>query len=348
MADASLRVLVLAYVEAEGAHDVDVVGPQVLDALVAAGHNASSLWIHSDINVLLGAVREQRPDVIFNLLEMFGDDWFADIAAAGLVELLGVPFTGGGAREFALAQDKSVGKALLRQEGLATARYVHLRRGCPRERAMELFAGRLARTSRFIVKPCRMDSSLGIDEAACVDTPEQAFARAEHIHAHWGDDALVEEFLAGDEYFVGVLEKGDGAYEGLAPVVVKYNLPPGVAPILSRAAKFETESAAYAGTETLVADIAPGLRAQLVDVAQKAATVFRVRDYGRVDLRLDAAGEPHVIEVNPSCYLERDSEFAMAARASGWTYEGLVEHIARNAIARYRMRFNGPTPDSVR
>ena len=71
-------------------------------------------------------------------------------------------------------------------------------------------------------------------------------------------------------------------------------------------------------------------------MALDAYRALRVRDYGRVDLRLTETGEIYVLEVNASCYLEKASEFAMAAGAAGIEYVDLIGKIVGSAVARYR------------
>jgi D-alanine-D-alanine ligase len=73
-------------------------------------------------------------------------------------------------------------------------------------------------------------------------------------------------------------------------------------------------------------------------VALDAYRALRVRDYGRIDLRLTESGEVYVIEVNASCYLEQSSEFAHAAAAAGIDYPGLIRHIVEEACHRFEQR----------
>jgi len=80
------------------------------------------------------------------------------------------------------------------------------------------------------------------------------------------------------------------------------------------------------------------LRARLQKVAVDAYRALRVRDYGRVDLRLTDTGDIYVLEVNASCYLDKESEFAMAAAAGGLDYRRLIERIVDLALARHEKR----------
>ena len=88
-----------------------------------------------------------------------------------------------------------------------------------------------------------------------------------------------------------------------------------------------------------LAEIPDELKHKLQKVSVDAYRALRVRDYGRVDLRVTPAGEVYVIEVNASCYLEQSAEFATAAAAAGIAYPALVNAIVRLALARARRPF---------
>jgi D-alanine-D-alanine ligase len=88
----------------------------------------------------------------------------------------------------------------------------------------------------------------------------------------------------------------------------------------------------------VLAELPEALSNQLKEVSLKAYRALRVRDYGRVDIRLNHANEVYVIEVNASCYLERSAEFATAAQAAGLEYPDLVERIGALALERARRK----------
>jgi D-alanine-D-alanine ligase len=91
-----------------------------------------------------------------------------------------------------------------------------------------------------------------------------------------------------------------------------------------------------------VAELPDELRAKLTQVALGAYNALRVRDYGRIDLRLTEAGEVYVIDLNASCYLEQSSEFATAAASAGLDYPTLVNRIAELAVERRRVGSKEP------
>jgi D-alanine-D-alanine ligase len=105
--------------------------------------------------------------------------------------------------------------------------------------------------------------------------------------------------------------------------------------VVDDTAKWNERSIEYKHTNAVVADIPDELKARLQKVALDAYRALRVRDYGRVDLRLTDSGDIYVIEVNASCHLEQGSELPQAAQAGGLDYPALIDTIVEHAIARY-------------
>jgi D-alanine-D-alanine ligase len=159
--------------------------------------------------------------------------------------------------------------------------------------------------------------------------------RVAAIRKELNDAALAEEFIDGREFYVGVL--GNGQPKALPPVEVDFTgFPEGVPKVLDSKAKWDERSKEFKGTKSVLANLPDELRARLQKVAVDAYRALRVRDYGRVDLRLTDTGDIYVLEVNASCYLERNSEFAMSAAAGGIEYPKLIERIVELALERYR------------
>jgi D-alanine-D-alanine ligase len=111
-------------------------------------------------------------------------------------------------------------------------------------------------------------------------------------------------------------------------------LPEGAPRVLDSKAKWSPDSPEYKGTQSILPDLPDELRARLQKTALDAARAVRVRDYGRVDLRLTDTGDIYVIEVNANCYLEASGEFAVAGQASGLEYPALIQKIVDLAVER--------------
>src|SRR3954451_14789481 len=108
-----MKITVLHYLEAEGATEYDMVVDQVAAALKKGGHTVSRLGIHGDLARLRSGLLRRKPDLIFNLMETFGDSQFGAIGVVGLLDLIGIPYTGGGPGEFYVQEDKVMTKKLL-------------------------------------------------------------------------------------------------------------------------------------------------------------------------------------------------------------------------------------------
>ena len=185
----------------------------------------------------------------------------------------------------------------------------------------------------LFVKPLRSDASLGIGGKSLVHDAVALMERVAAIHKELDDSALAEEYIDGREFYVGVL--GNGQPKALPPVEVDFTgFPEGVPKVMDSKAKWDERSKEYKGTKSVIATLPDELRARLQKVAVDAYRALRVRDYGRVDLRLTDTGDIYVLEVNASCYLEKSSEFAMAAAASGMDYPRLIERIVNLATER--------------
>ncbi|HKA89688.1 MAG TPA: hypothetical protein VKE22_18620 [Haliangiales bacterium] len=322
-----MKITILTYLDAESDKTYDPVVPQVAAALRKLGHRASILGVHGDVRKLVAGLARRKPDLVFNLMEMWRDDVCGDISVVGLLELLGLHYTGCGPGELYLAQDKALAKKILAFDKIPFPRFAVFTRDA------DLETGGNLRLPLF-VKPLRMDASLGIDRKSLVTDAISLMKRVVAIHDDHGDSALAEEYIEGREFFVGVL--GNGAPVALPPVEVDFSaLPQGKPHVLDAKAKWDEKSAEFRGTRSVVASIPDELRARLHKVSLAAYRALRVRDYGRVDLRLTETGEIYVIEVNASCYLERSSELALAAATAGMGYEALIGRIVDLAVDRY-------------
>ena len=324
-----MKITVLTYLDSEDetSKEYDQVVPQVARTLRRLGHRVSILGAHGDVKRLIAGLSRRRPDLVFNLMEMFGDNVFGDIPVTGLLDLLGLRYTGSGPGELYLSQDKGLTKKLLAFEDILYPRFAVF----SREAAFE--TGGNLRMPLF-VKPLRSDASLGIGGKSLVHDAVALMERVVAIRKELNDSALAEEYIEGREFYVGVL--GNVQAKALPPVEIDFTgFPEGVPKVMDSKAKWDQRSREYKGSRSVMAQLPDELRARLQKVAVDAYRALRVRDYGRVDLRLTDTGEIYVLEVNASCYLERSSEFAMSAAAAGIDYPRLLEQIVNLALERY-------------
>ena len=322
-----MRITILTYVESEKDREVDPVVPQVAAALRKRKHNVSIFPIHGDVKKLVSGLARRKPDLVFNLVEMFGDNVAGDAPVAGVLDLLGYRYTGSGPGELYLSGDKVLSKRLLAFDGILYPKFAVF------SQDKDFHTGGNLRMPMF-VKPATMDASIGIGKKSLVRDSTEMMQRVLNIHKEVGDAALAEEYIEGREFYVGILGNGDA--QALPPIEADFSgLPDGAPRVYDRKAKWEPDSKEYAGMKTVLADIPDELRARLQRVSLDAYRALRVKDYGRVDLRVADTGDIYVLEVNASCYLEKSDEFATAAKAAGIEYVDLVNRIVDLAMARY-------------
>jgi D-alanine-D-alanine ligase len=326
-----MKITVLTHLQKEkDDKSYDVVVDQVAEGLRQRGHETEIFGVHADLEKLIIGLDEREPDLVFNLMESFGKTHLGAVGAAGVLDLLGVPHTGGGPGEYYLQEDKAITKKLLAFDSIAFPDFAVFSMNADMETGGNL---------RFplFVKPLRMDASIGINGKSLVKTTRELMDRVAMIHK-LKDSALVEEFIDGREFFVSVL--GNGTPQALPVIEIDFSgMPPGSLKVLDAKAKWDVNSPRYKGTKSIFpTDLPDETRARLERVALDAYRALRVRDYGRVDLRMADTGEIYVIEVNASCYLEKSSEFVMAAEKAGLAYADLLQKIADLAIERHKQR----------
>lgn len=325
-----MDIAVLAYLS-KNEQGPDVVAKQVAEALEARGHRATILTVQNSVVDLVESLRKHRPALVFNLVETFGDNQLGgEMGVAGVLDLLELPHTGGGPGEMFLQEDKGLSKKLLAFEQIPYPDFATFSPNADFETGGNL-------RMPLFVKPLRMDASIGIDEHSLVRNTQQLMERVLYIHKTFGDAALAEEYVEGREFYVGVL--GNDELTALPPLEMDFSgLATGRLRIMDNGAKFDETSDRFHGTKIVLPKLDPELKAKLQKVSLQAYRALRVRDYGRIDLRLAESGEIFVIEVNANCYLERSGEFATAAAAHGIDYPDLLNRIAELAAERSKQR----------
>jgi D-alanine-D-alanine ligase len=305
--------------------DKKEVEEEVAEVLGRLGHEPVMHEIDGTMKSLLALTRLDC-DLVFNLCESFADDDTADFKIAAFLELMGRRYTGAGTHGLMLAQDKAVAKKIFAFHGIHTPVFA------------KSFRGRLdfSHDLHFpvIVKPAREDGSIGIEFSAVVKSIRELMERMDWLHQHFDSPVLIEEYVEGREMYVGII--GNDKPEALPVVELDLSkLPEGTPRIAAAEVKWGKGTKAYRDTKSLFpTDLSEETVAQLQQTAVAAYQALELRDYGRVDMRLQSDGRVHVIEVNPNPWLSSRAEFAMAARKSGRTYPQLVEELVDLAMAR--------------
>jgi D-alanine-D-alanine ligase len=299
---------------------------EIFDALGKLGHEPSYLVLDGRDQSLL-AVARSNADLIFNLTESYAGDDTKDMNLAAYLDLLDRPYTGAGPHALYLAQDKSLAKKVFHFHKIRTPFFA------------VSYKGRLdhAHDIEFplIVKPLSEDGSIGIDASSVVGSVKELMEKIHYIHEQFDSPALIEEYIEGREIYAAVL--GEEKAEALPLVELDLSkLPEGTPKIASTDVKWEKDSEAYRKTRSnVVEDLDEKTTERIQEKAVAAYQALKLRDYGRIDMRLTDKGEIYVLEANPNPWLSSGAEFAMAARKSGRTYTDLMRDIVDLAMARY-------------
>src|SRR5918999_2490367 len=290
-------------------------------SLAAEGNDVVRLPVHPDGRGI-ERLRRGKFDLAFNLCE--GIDGVAELepSVISVLELFGLPYTGSASWTTALCLRKPLTNALLDRAGLPVPRWQSVRRG-----------GDLPNVGfPAICKPAAEDASLGVEQRSVVRTTRALAARVQAMLERW-DEVLVQRYVDGREVNVGIL--GDTA---LPIAEIDFGgMPRGLWRIVSYRSKWEQGSEEdLGGIPRCPADLPPELAAEVRRVALAAWRVIGGHGYGRVDMRIDPAGRPWILEVNANPDFAPDAGLARMARAAGIEYPALVRAVCELGLARSR------------
>ena len=280
----------------------------------AMGHQAQRVPVRHDMR-WFNACR--RADLVFNLCEgVLGISQWED-HVVGTLELAGIPYTGCGPWTMAACRRKPVANTMLERAGLPIPRWT-------------IAQGKIDEDFPLpaIVKPAAEDASAGLDRQSVVTDRKSLKARVAAMTEQF-DEVLVQQYIAGREFNVGIV--GDRT---LPVAEIDFTtMPAGTWPILTYAAKWHVGSAEDLGSRPVCpAQISQRLAERLSRLAETAWRTMQGTGYGRVDLRVDEAGRPWVLEVNPNPDLTDEAGLSRMAKAAGWDYAELIRRIAEGAL----------------
>jgi len=290
-------------------------------------------------------LRAERPDIVFNIAEgLHGTNREAHVPA--ICEFFDIPYSGSDPFTLSLCLHKARTKDFLTAHGIATAPYTLIETDADLRTVIQGENPRFPLSaSRFplFAKPVQEGSSKGITERNFVRTAAELEAQVRFLLETYDQPVIVESFLPGAEFTCGVL--GNGAGARVLPLVGMNfaSLPAGALPIYGYEAKWvwDVPSKPLEIFEC-PARIDRALQSAIEDVVLRAYRVLGCRDWSRIDVRLDAAGIPNIVEVNPLPGILPDpadnSCLPKAARAAGLNYEQLIQAALLHAADRTGVR----------
>jgi len=294
-------------------------------ALSGLGHATARIPFTRELDGFISGIRAERVDLVLNLCETVDEDPTLAWHPAAVLELLGIAFSGSPSSALMLTADKVLTKRLLKASHIGTPDY----------RVYEGLKGFEPGGLKFpvIVKPRFQDASIGIDQESIFEDERSLLRGLEPFRARFGT-LLVEEYIRGREFNISVFGYPTPTVLPLAEIDFSA-FPQKLYHIVGYRAKWEKGSFEYHNTPRSFPDDLPwGLRSSLERTALDCFSLFMVRDYGRVDIRVDDQGRVYVLEVNANPCLSPDAGLAAAFRRTGLDYPQLVASLTEFAQQR--------------
>ncbi len=332
-----LRVLVLMHEDLVPPDQVDSHDRETVEwrteydvvcALRKLGHEVYPLGVKNDLGVIHTAIDHVKPDIAFNLLEEFAGVAVYDQHVVSYLELLHLPYTGCNPRGLMLARDKVLTKKVLSFHRIPYPEFSEVSQGRAVKRPKWL-------SFPLIVKSVSEEASLGISQASIVADDEKLSERVAFIHNSVGTGALIERYIEGREFYVGII--GNGQLQVL-PVweLIMDKLPDDAKRIATERVKWSRKYQQKYGITSREADNLPeGKAEEIQDLAKQVYRALGLSGYARIDLRMDADGQLYVLEANPNPQIAEDEDFADSAKKVGYQYKELLQELL-NVGLRWR------------
>lgn len=305
-------------VDAFEEYDSEGTVDHICNALAALGHDVLRLGAGPRI---VDALRTLRPDIVFNIAEGEGGRC-REAHVPALLEMLGIPYVGSDPLTLCVTLDKPVAKRLVASEGLSTPRFRTFRPGES--------VGEPNLRYPVIVKPAYEGSSKGVRLASRAATPQAVREMVAFVTGTYGQEAIVEEFVAGPEVTVGILGNGNARVVGAMEIRPKKMANDEFVYSLEVKRDWENQ-VEYVCPPSLSADVA----AEVERCALAAYRALGCRDFGRIDFRVDGRGVPQFLECNPLPGLSPGyGDLPIMADRMGIGYLDLISEILSHAVAR--------------
>jgi D-alanine-D-alanine ligase len=271
---------------------------------------------------LIDRLRQAPVDIVFNIAEgLQGRNREAHIPA--LLEFLDIPYTGSDPLTLSLTLDKAMAKRVVMSQNIPTPRFKKVER-------VEDLHGLDLRYPLF-VKLCHEGSSKGVRLDSKILDAQSLREKTTKLLKTYGSSLLVEEFVKGPEFTVGILGNEDPFVLGVMQIEIK-GRPPEES-IYSLEIKREWEEKVRYHCPPLIDQ---DLSRKIEEVALRSYRVLECRDVSRVDIRVGEDRTPYFLEVNPLPGLSPVyGDLVIMARNMGWDYARLVKTIFHHALKRY-------------
>ncbi|MGE0652413.1 MAG: methyltransferase domain-containing protein [Alphaproteobacteria bacterium] len=287
-------------------------------------------WEYMDNHAtLIQDLRNKRPEFVLNLCdEGFNNDAFKELHVPAILELLDIPYTGAAPGCLGLCYDKSLVRAVAEELGIPVPLETYT--------SPDDTAATIPSVFPALLKPATGDSSIGITQKSVVRTFEEAVSYLNYLRETFrGRPILVQEYLTGPEYSVGLIGNPGDGFNVLPVLEVDYSsLPRDLPPILSYESKWDPESPYWTDIRYRQSRADDDVQRRMIDASIKLFERLGCRDYARVDFRADANGTVKLLEMNPNPGWCWDGKFNLMAGFAGHSYSDLLGMIVEAAQVR--------------
>ncbi|MBK7642956.1 MAG: ATP-grasp domain-containing protein [Planctomycetes bacterium] len=293
----------------------------VIEALTKLRCEYEVLGLHDDTDLLRQKLETFDPDIIFNMVEQFGNLSSAEHKITSFLELQGIPFTGCSAVGITLCKNKSIAKKILGFHRIRVPEFAVLPPSAKVKRPKRL-------QFPILIKPLKEEGSYGISQASFVETDEDFVERVKFIHEKFSQPAIAEEYIVGRELYVGMI--GTRRLQAFpAREMVFEEVPEDEPRFATFKAKWDEGYRKRWGIKNDFAKLDAETARKLERLCKRIYRLLLIDGYARIDLRLTAAGEIVFIEANPNPMLARDEDFALSAAKAGLPFTKLIQRILK-------------------
>jgi D-alanine-D-alanine ligase len=286
---------------------------------------------------MVSSFMTKPPKFVLNLCdEGYKNDAFMELHVPALMEMFGIQYTGAAPSALGMCYNKSIVRAIADSLDVPVPAETYFD---PDDQSATIPS-----TLPALVKPNFGDSSIGITKNAVVYTPEELVGYLTNLRQQFpGLPVLIQEYLSGREFSVGIIGNPGLAWTRLPILEVDYSkLDPGLPHILGYESKWDPESPYWTQLAYFEANLEEEMQRRMFDYSTLLFERLGCRDYARFDYRMDAKGEPKLLEVNPNPGWSWDGKMNLMAGFAGMRYSDMLRLILEAA----QERISQPTPQA--
>ncbi|MBF0395485.1 MAG: hypothetical protein HQK78_01820 [Desulfobacterales bacterium] len=300
----------------ESSQDILLQVEAVEESLYKLHKNPVRIPFTRNVGDFIKKIEKEKVKMCFNLCETVDENPFFISHPASILELLGISFSGSSSSALMLSTDKLIAKRLIESSDMITPSYVLYNENEPADFSNLKFP--------VIAKPRFEDASIGIDQESIFHDEVELEKRIKNFYDRFGE-IIVEEYIQGREFNLSLF--GYPAPKVLPIAEIDFSsFPNNLHKIVGYSAKWDKNSFEYNNTPRIFPEnLSNVLETKMDLIAQSCFNLFMIRDYARIDMRVNSSGDIYILEINANPCLSPDAGFFAAAEKSGLTYPKMIE-----------------------